>query len=115
MKNILGKYYHTVLCYDYKFSIWILFSCTTLFVQAQDIATLKKSLTLVKIDSIRSKLLFELGMSFERTAPDSSFFYIDQSLKLSQRTNNAKGIVRAMYGMGYINMYYTKDESIRVI
>lgn len=79
--------------------------------QAQDIISLKKSMVLAKVDSTRSRLLFELGMGYERTYPDSLFYYIDQSLQLSKRTNNQKGIARAMYGMGYFNMYYTKDET----
>jgi signal transduction histidine kinase len=50
-------------------------------------------------------------MAYERTSPDSSFHFINQSLQLSKRTNNLNGIVRAMYGLGYMNMYYIKDET----
>lgn len=97
--------------WEFKFSLWVLFSCATLLVQAQNITALKKSLILAKTDSVRSMFLYELGMGFERTYPDSSFYYINQSLQLSKSTNNQKGIARAMYGIGYMNMYYSKDET----
>jgi len=35
-------------------------------------------------------------MAYERTSPDSSFHFINQSLQLSNRTNNLNGIVRSM-------------------
>lgn len=95
-----------------KYSLWILFSCITLFGKSQDIIpSLKYRLSQTKTDSARSRLLYELGMGYERTYPDSSFYYIGHSLQLSQRTNNMNGIVRATYGMGYYNMYYAKDET----
>ncbi len=95
----------------YHLSLWILCSYVPEFVMAQDIPALKKSLSITKADSTRSRLLYELGMAYERTYPDSSFYYINQSLQLSKRTNNQKGVARAMYGLGYINMYYIKDET----
>lgn len=107
MDNILGNSIYR----EFKFSLWILFSCVTFVVQAQDITALKKSVTSAKTDSVRSMFLYELGMGFERTYPDSSFYYINQSLQLSKSANNPKGIARAMYGIGYMNMYYSKDET----
>ncbi len=98
-------------CIKYQLSLWIFFSYLPEFVMAQDIPSLKKSLSLAKTDTTRSRLLYELGMGFERTYPDSSFYYINQSLQLSKRTNNQKGVTRAMYGLGYMNMYYVKDET----
>nr|WP_299418161.1 tetratricopeptide repeat-containing sensor histidine kinase [uncultured Emticicia sp.] len=77
---------------------------------AQDISSLKVSLSSVKVDTTRSRLLYELGMAYERTYPDSSFYFINQSLQLSNSTNNILGMARAMYGLGYINMYYAKNE-----
>lgn len=95
----------------YLLSLWILCSCMPEFVMAQDMPTLKKSLSLAKVDSTRSRLLYELGMGYERTYPDSTFYFINQSLQLSKRSNDQNGIARAMYGLGYINMYYIKDET----
>lgn len=92
--------------------IWVMFIIFAGYsLQAQDIVNLKKNVALAKADSTRTKALYDLAMGFERIFPDSSFYYINQSLKLSQRTNDTKGIIRAMYGMGYINMYYPKDET----
>ena len=92
-------------------SLWFFFCFVPKIVTAQDISSLKASLTLVKVDSTRCRLLYELGMAYERTYPDSSFYYINQSLQLSKRSNNLNGIARAMYGLGYINVYYTKDDT----
>ena len=94
-----------------KFCLLIVFCFVTKIVTAQDIPSLKASLSSIKVDSTRSRLLYELGMAYERTSPDSSFYFINQSLQLSKRTNNLNGIARAMYGLGYINMYYIKDET----
>lgn len=109
MKNTLRKLIKS--WFKYPLNLWILFSYMSGFVMAQDIQSLKKSLSLAKTDSTRSRLLYELGMGYERTYPDSSFYYINQSLQLSERTNNQQGIARAMYGLGYITMYYVKDET----
>lgn len=95
----------------YRLSLLVLFSYMPGFLMAQDIPSLKKSLSLVKTDTTRSRLLYDLGMGYERTFPDSSFYYINQSLQLSKRINNQQGIARAMYGLGYMNMYYVKDET----
>ncbi len=91
-----------------KLCLLIVFCFVTKIVTAQDISTLKANLSSVKVDSTRSRLLYELGMAYERTSPDSPFYFINQSLQLSKRTNNLNGIVRANYGLGYINMYYIK-------
>jgi len=91
--------------------LWIFLCFVPQLVTAQNISVLKLSLSSAKADSTRSRLLFELGMAHERTNPDSSLFYINQSLQLSNRINNINGIARAMYGLGYINMYYTKDNA----
>ena len=97
--------------FKYKLSIWVFFCYVPEILTAQDFFALKSNLSLVKVDSTRSRLLYELGMAYERTSPDSSFHFINQSLQLSKRTNNLNGIVRAMYGLGYINTYYIKDET----
>ena len=97
--------------FKYKLSLWIFFCYVPEIVTAQDFFALKSNLSLVKVDSTRSRLLYELGMAYERTSPDSSFHFINQSLQLSKRTNNLNGTVRAMYGLGYMNMYYIKDET----
>lgn len=94
-----------------KLCFWFLFCLVSQFAAAKDISSLKASLFSVKVDSTRSRLLYELGMAYERTYPDSSFYFINQSLQLSNSTNNTLGVVRAMYGLGYINMYYAKDET----
>lgn len=95
----------------FKLSLWIFFCYVPEIVTAQDIPSLKASLSSIKVDSTRSRLLYELGMAYERTYPDSSFYFINQSLQLSNSTNNTFGVARAMYGLGYINMYYAKDET----
>jgi len=83
-------------CLKFKLSLWVFFCFVPKIVTAQDISSLKASLTLVKVDSTRCRLLYELGMAYERTYPDSSFYYINQSLQLSKRSNNLNGIVRSM-------------------
>lgn len=93
-----------------KLCFWFVFCLVPQLAAAQDISSLKVSLSSVKVDTTRSRLLYELGMAYERTYPDSSFYFINQSLQLSNSTNNILGMARAMYGLGYINMYYAKNE-----
>jgi len=94
-----------------KLCFWFVFCLVSQLAAAQDISSLKVSLSSVKVDTTRSRLLYELGMAYERTYPDSSFYFINQSLQLSNSTNNILGMARAMYGLGYINMYYAKNET----
>lgn len=94
------------------FKLCMLFSFlakTTLY--AQDIASLKKELKSAKADSVKCRLLYSLGNAYERTHTDSSFIFFTQSLDIANRTNNKRYIARTMYKMGYMNMYYIKDET----
>lgn len=82
--------------FDYKLSLWIFFCYVPEIVTAQDVFALKSDLPSLKVDSTRSRILYDLGMAYERTSPDSSFHFINQSLQLSKRINNLNGIVRSM-------------------
>lgn len=79
--------------------------------KAQEVSTLKKQIAFAKSDSTRSELLYKLGMKYEFINYDSAFYFLNQSLVFAQRIDNKQSIARAMYGMGYINLYYTKDET----
>ncbi|GGD47119.1 hypothetical protein GCM10011514_08880 [Emticicia aquatilis] len=79
--------------------------------QAQDVTSLKNALKLTKADSAKCRFLYDLGDAYERTQPDSSFYYFTQLLEIAKRANNKKYVARAMYKLGYMNMYYTKDET----
>ncbi|WP_188764835.1 ATP-binding protein [Emticicia aquatilis] len=111
MKNTLKKLFYICLCHKYNLSLWIMFICMNGLAQAQDVTSLKNALKLTKADSAKCRFLYDLGDAYERTQPDSSFYYFTQLLEIAKRANNKKYVARAMYKLGYMNMYYTKDET----
>lgn len=92
--------------------ICIIFTFIVSLGYANDIALIKKGLNLAKTDTLKCRLLYDLGNAYESTNVDSSFFYLTQLLKTAKHSNNQKYEARAMYKIGYMHMYYTKDETM---
>lgn len=93
------------------YSFLVLMLGLTFALEAQEILTLRREIPFAKSDSTRIDLLYRLGMQYEYINYDSAFYFLNQSLLLAQRTRNEQSIARAMSGIGYMNLYYTKDET----
>ncbi|AEI49659.1 tetratricopeptide repeat-containing sensor histidine kinase [Runella slithyformis] len=75
------------------------------------IPALKKQSVQATTDTARSRLLYELGVQYEQTHPDSCLLFLTRSLQAAQRSRNAYATARTMYRLGYTHLYLTKDES----
>ena len=94
------------------------------FSQQKQINALKEKLKDTSInDSLKIKYLGDLGWYFSGFAADSAFKYSKQALKLSEETNNQKGIAQGFNDIGIIHyriaqfdsslVYYKKSLYIR--
>ena len=93
--------------------ILILFS-TSIVAQRQQINQLKKQLSSTTIsDSLRVKLLGDLGYYYGNVNIDSSFFYTRKGLSLALKTNNQVGIGQSYNDIGIIHYRTSKFDSAR--
>ena len=79
--------------------------------KAQNVEALKKQLILSKTDSISYHLLYTLGEKYEYIDADSSINYLNQALKIAQKTKNQFNIAKSICQLGYMYLYYIKDET----
>ena len=97
---------------------------SSIFSQQKQINALKEKLKDSSIsDSLKIKYLGDLGWYFSGFAADSAFKYSKQALKLSEKTNNQKGIAQGFNDIGIIHyriaqfdsslVYYKKSLDIR--
>jgi signal transduction histidine kinase len=92
---------------------FILFS-TSIVAQRQQINQLKKQLSSTTIsDSLRVKLLGDLGYYYGNVNIDSSFFYTRKGLSLALKTNNQIGIGQSYNDIGIIHYRTSKFDSAR--
>jgi signal transduction histidine kinase len=98
--------------YSIKF-IGLLFFCVIFIThsQAQSVAFLKKQLLSSKSDSISYNLFFSLGEKYEFIDADSSINFLENALKIAETSRNSFEIANSMCRLGYMYMYYIKDET----
>ncbi|AFK04617.1 histidine kinase [Emticicia oligotrophica DSM 17448] len=80
--------------------------------KADDILYLKQRLSQKIADTTKCQLLYDLGMKYEYQNPDSAIFFVNQSYSLAKKIKNLYFVAQAMYGLGYINIYYVKDDKV---
>ncbi len=97
---------------------------TTFYGQQKQIETIKKQLKGKQVtDSLKIKLLGDLGWYYGNVNIDSSYFYTKKGLQLALKTNNQKGIGQSYNDLGIIFYrtsrfdsaitYYNKSLKIR--
>lgn len=98
--------------YSIKF-IGLLFFCVIFIThsQAQNVAFLKKQLLSSKSDSISYHLFYTLGEKYEFIDADSSVKFLEKALKIAETSRNSFEIANSMCRLGYMYMYYIKDET----
>ncbi|GAB4036500.1 ATP-binding protein [Spirosoma gilvum] len=74
------------------------------------IQQLKNQLTTATTDTARSRIYFELGSQYPDVAVDSSLFFLNQSLHLAKEAHSSFLIAQALWKLGFIYMYYPKDD-----
>ena len=111
--------------FKFHFTLFIFITIsTTLFSQQKQIDALKEKLNKASLsDSLKIKYLGDLGWYFSGFAADSAFKYSKQALKLSEKTNNQKGIAQGFNDIGIIHyriaqfdsslVYYKKSLKVR--
>ena len=78
--------------------------------QAQTtIASLKKQLSVAKADS--SRLLYELGKQYERSNPDSCYYFYNQSLQVAKRSRNQQATAKAMHALAFYYTYLKNNQT----
>jgi tetratricopeptide (TPR) repeat protein len=88
--------------------ISILYVTPTLITAQSNIPTLKAQLRLSNADS--SQLYYELGKEYSDVNLDSCFYYLNTSLALAERQNNAFGVAQAMHRIGYTYVIYKRND-----
>ncbi len=106
MANFLWSYYFKNILIPL-----FLFGIINLSTNAQEITFLKRQLSNVKTDSSHIRLLYEIGIKYEFSNIDSSIAFLKQSLLIAQQKNDLKAAANAMYKIGFMYLYYIKDES----
>lgn len=106
MANFFGTNYFKYIIIHLLFGGIINFSA-----KSQEIHTLKRQLSILKADSSQIRLLYEIGMKYEYSNVDSSIIFLKKSLVLAQKENDSKSVARAMYRIGFMYLYYIKNES----
>jgi signal transduction histidine kinase len=98
--------------YSIKF-IGLLFFCVIFIThsQAQSVAFLKKQLLSSKSDSISYHLFYTLAEKYEFIDADSSVKFLENALKIAETSRNSFEIANSMCRLGYMYMYYIKDET----
>lgn len=81
------------------------------YAQKAKIPLLKHQFEQATSDSVRSRLLTELGYIYTQESNDSCFYFLNQALQLAQKSGNSFSISRAMYQLGWANFYVQKDEA----
>jgi signal transduction histidine kinase len=90
--------------------LWLFFQDYT-YAQKAKIPLLKHQFEQATSDSVRSRLLTELGHVYTDESNDSCFYFLNQALQLAQKSGNSVSITRAMCQLGKANLYVQKDES----
>ncbi|WP_347175500.1 tetratricopeptide repeat-containing sensor histidine kinase [Polaribacter uvawellassae] len=104
-------------------SVFLFFSAT-ISSQQKQIEAIKKQLSTEQLsDSLKIKLLGDLGWYYGNVNIDSSYFYTKKGLQLALKTNNQKGIGQSYNDIGIIYYrtsrfdsaitYYNKSLKIR--
>ncbi len=78
------------------------------------IAELAQSTASARTDTTRSRLLCALGEQYAEVNLDSSFFYLNQSLRTAQRVRDSVGMAWAMCQLGRTHLFYSKDEGAAI-
>lgn len=94
--------------------LFIFIASLSVSAQRQQINQLKKQLENTEIsDSLRVKLLGDLGYYYGNVNIDSSFYYTKKGLMLALKTNNQKGIGQSYNDLGIIHYRTSKYDSAR--
>jgi hypothetical protein len=78
---------------------FILFSISTILTAQSNIPRLKQELAAPTADSCQ--LFYELGKEYEGVNIDSCFYFLQSSLTIGRRKNNATALAQAMCRIGY--------------
>jgi signal transduction histidine kinase len=106
MASKSSKYSYLILFFS------IFFSLNQGIIHAQNILELKQKLVSPQADSTRCKTLLSLGIAYQGINEDSVVYFLTQSLQIAQnKTHNSNDIARALHQLGFVNLYFAKDES----
>lgn len=75
---------------------------------------LAQSTASARADTTRSRLLRKLGEQYAEVDLDSSFFYLNQSLRTAQHARDSVSMAWAMCQLGRTHLFYSKKEGTAI-
>lgn len=98
------------------FTLVFLFSIICFSTQAQTtISSLKKQLSVAQADTTTYHLYYDLGTAYRAINNDSAVYYLQQSLRIAERTNDAVRTAQSMYRISYVYYYDKFDETTALV
>lgn len=94
-------------CYALLLLLWL----NSLSTQAQNVAALKKQLSITIADTSKHRLYYELGTSYRAINHDSALYFLQKSLQVAERINNPLLTAKSMYRIGYVYYYDKFNET----